>query len=245
MMRASRRGYFGAILAAAIALALGARDAGAFQNYSESPGSGNCLTCHGNFRASSYQPPGGGPFWGTDLMSGHLNEITDCVVCHTGPGQFYPVSTFSSGSAIFDMSCLGCHGRFEDALGTFEASGLRQHHWRAGITLCGGCHPLDSDPALFVPVGEDTPAIPAARAKTLQAILKVSTTMETFCTTGLIPTARRPGAQLMRIAIMECSATVRRPVTPLPGPARRGRLSTVLTASTVPWIPATRSTMHV
>jgi hypothetical protein len=124
-------------------------------NYTQSEGSGNCLTCHGDFRANPYLRLGVDRGWGTSLMSGHMDVISDCDVCHTGPGQFYPTSTFSSGNATFDQSCLGCHGRFEDALGSDESSGLRQRHWEAGITLCGGCHPLDSDPAGFVPVGED------------------------------------------------------------------------------------------
>jgi hypothetical protein len=35
-------------------------------------------------------------------------------------------------------------------------AGLRQHHWRSGITDCVSCH-TDSDPAAFTPVGENVP----------------------------------------------------------------------------------------
>jgi hypothetical protein len=90
-------------------------------------------------------------------MDGHMSVIGDCNVCHT-TGGFYPTSTFSSGDATFDTSCLGCHGRFEDGLGSsgsLESSGLRQHHWDAGITVCGACHPADSDPGVYMPVGEE------------------------------------------------------------------------------------------
>ena len=48
-MRVSRRVYFGASLAAAIVLVLGARDAGAYTAYTASPDNGNCFTCHGDF----------------------------------------------------------------------------------------------------------------------------------------------------------------------------------------------------
>jgi hypothetical protein len=90
-------------------------------------------------------------------MSGHVTVIGNCGVCH-GSGPRYPVSTFLSdgdGSGDFTMSCLGCHGRFETALGTNEASGLRQHHWNNAVTLCSGCHFLDSDPAVYTPEPED------------------------------------------------------------------------------------------
>ena len=152
MMRTGKKVYFGAALAAAIALALGAGDAGAWLNYSDSKvdnvPTGNCVTCHGDFRASPYAD------WGTDLMGGHESVITDCFSCHNA--GFYPVPTAQS-SGTFTMGCLGCHGRFEDDLGSVAASGLRQHHWDAGITICGSelCHPSDSNPDLYMPVGED------------------------------------------------------------------------------------------
>jgi hypothetical protein len=144
-----------------LAIALWAADAGAYPTYSQSKvggvPTGNCVSCHGDFQAVPYTSFGQG-VWAGDLMGliggdGHLTVISDCSVCH-GAG-FYPVSTFDSASAEFGMSCLGCHGRFETALGLFEASGLRQHHYNEGITSCAGCHPLDSNPASYTPEGED------------------------------------------------------------------------------------------
>jgi hypothetical protein len=144
----------------ALAVALWAADAGAYPTYSQSKvggvPTGNCVTCHGDFQAVPYTQGG----WAGDLMGlaggdGHLSAITSCSVCHGG--GFYPVSTSDSDGVggQFGMSCLGCHGRFETALGSVEASGLRQHHYNEGVTFCAGCHPLDSDPAAYTPEGED------------------------------------------------------------------------------------------
>jgi hypothetical protein len=68
MMGASRRVFFGVAVAAAIALALGAGDAGAYLNYTESEGSGNCLTCHGDFQSNPYLRLGVDQGWGASLM---------------------------------------------------------------------------------------------------------------------------------------------------------------------------------
>ncbi len=70
-------------------------------------------------------------------------------------------------TVLYDpIACVGCHGRQEDR-GTVptdcvdsqstgpcgDGAGLRQHHQRAGITVCSGCH-SDAVPANFTPVGE-------------------------------------------------------------------------------------------
>lgn len=81
-----------------------------------------------------------------------------CNVCHSEGGR-YPV--FLNSSATTDLepiSCVGCHGRAEDAgfdsISAGLGAGLRQHHTNAGVTLCKACH-LDADPANYAPVGED------------------------------------------------------------------------------------------
>jgi hypothetical protein len=145
-------------VAAAIVLALGARGAGAYSTYAGCDLAG----CHGGFEADPYRLDGVDQGWGTDLMAGHQFAILGgfvggaCDVCHSA-GGFGTVSTFSSVGVggEFTTSCLGCHGRFEDGLGSPESSGLRQLHWEAGIQSCGSCHPDDSNPALYMPVGED------------------------------------------------------------------------------------------
>jgi hypothetical protein len=148
-----------AALLAGVGLALVPTDAVAYSTYSASKvqgqPSGNCVTCHGDFRASPYLRLGMDRGWGTDLMTGHLDVIAECSVCHTSPN--YPVSTSSSDGfgGQFLKGCLGCHGRFEASLGTFESSGLRQRHFEAGVTVCAGCHSDDSDPAVVTPDGED------------------------------------------------------------------------------------------
>jgi hypothetical protein len=82
-----------------------------------------------------------------------------CDTCHTRPPGFYPVSLNSSTSTSLEpISCMGCHGRREDAgndsISEGLGAGLRQHHTNAGITDCKTCH-TDADPANYTPVGED------------------------------------------------------------------------------------------
>jgi hypothetical protein len=81
-----------------------------------------------------------------------------CNVCHAASGR-YPVSLNSSSSTELEpISCVGCHGRREDA-GNDNSSeglgaGLRQHHTKAGVNECKTCH-ADANPAKYTPVGED------------------------------------------------------------------------------------------
>jgi len=83
---------------------------------------------------------------------------SDCNVCHGGTSRFPVRLNSSDGGTNFDpISCLGCHGRAEPAAGNaITGAGLRQHHFRNGVTLCGtsGCH-TDADPASFTTVGEN------------------------------------------------------------------------------------------
>jgi len=63
----------------------------------------------------------------------------------------------NGGSGLTKVGCVGCHGRAEDnnGIGTIGA-GLRQHHYKAGETVCLECHD-DADPANFTPVAENVP----------------------------------------------------------------------------------------
>jgi hypothetical protein len=115
-----------------------------------------CNNCHGDFNSGSYTSLADGQVWGTDLMSGHIDNLigsNDCDVCHTAPGKS-PVFLKSSdgGDGLDPISCLGCHGRDEGAGVT--GAGLRQHHFRQGYTICAMCH-TDADPSQFTTVGED------------------------------------------------------------------------------------------
>ncbi len=120
---------------------------------------GNCATCHGPFNSTtqSYRSlTADDPVsWGESLMQGHVHAFRlGCNDCHEVtmmPGVKTTVS-------ITGITCVSCHGRVEDANGTAgksAGSGLRQHHFRKGITICSACHTKDSDPAMFTPVGEN------------------------------------------------------------------------------------------
>ncbi len=150
----------------ALVVSLWAMDAEAYPTYSATadPPAGNCVTCHGDFRADPYERsiPPAMPVdqgWGTDLMDAQQDVIlNECGVCH-GSSNKDPVSMSSSegitngaGNDPFEIGCLGCHGRDETGGGSM-GSGLRQRHTKAGVS-CGGCH-WDDDPVTFTPIGED------------------------------------------------------------------------------------------
>lgn len=150
-------------LVTTILLASWVSTASAYETYASggtSPNrTGNCAECHGDFRATPYTSAADGGNWGNGLHDVHRTTMLsgDCAVCHTSPSRL-PVFLGSSngGTGLSAISCLGCHGRDEGG-GTVTGAGLRQHHWNNGITVCGtaSCHPGDSDPASFTPVGED------------------------------------------------------------------------------------------
>jgi hypothetical protein len=119
----------------------------------------NCRLCHGDFRQTPYTSLSDGLSWGDDLHDVHRDTMLDgdCDTCHSS-GK-YPVLIGSSngGTGLAPISCSGCHGRLEDGTGTGSegyGAGLRQHHWRASVTVCRDCH-MDADPALFTPVEEN------------------------------------------------------------------------------------------
>jgi hypothetical protein len=81
-----------------------------------------------------------------------------CDTCHVDSGR-YPVFLNKSASTFLEpISCMGCHGRLEDAgndsISKGLGAGLRQHHTNAGIMECKTCH-MDADPANYTPVGEN------------------------------------------------------------------------------------------
>jgi len=134
----------------------------AYTQWSQGNDSGNCATCHGDFRAGSYISPADGQNWG-NLHNLHRTTMLggDCDTCHGGSNRF-PVLLDDSdgGSGLESISCMGCHGRTEDTgpsnpdFSSGAGAGLRQHHTNAGVTVCTGCHE-DAAPANYTPVGEE------------------------------------------------------------------------------------------
>jgi hypothetical protein len=127
--------------------------ASAYEQYSTNQAD-NCAACHGDFRAAGYVSNADGVAWagGTSLHNGHRTTMLsgDCGTCHSGASRF-PVSlkTSSGGTGLPAISCLGCHGRAEPAAGgAVKGAGLRQHHFRSGVTVCMSCHG-DCNPAGF------------------------------------------------------------------------------------------------
>lgn len=152
-MIALSRFFVGLVAAGAIML-MAAGEAAAYDNWA-----GGCNACHGDFNSGTYISLADGQNWGTDLMSGHkdimIGGANDCGICHTSPGRS-PVFTYTSdgGRGLAGISCLGCHGRDEGS--GVRGTGLRQHHFNNGVTVCGNpfCHGGDGDPSAFTPVGE-------------------------------------------------------------------------------------------
>ncbi len=131
----------------------------AYQDYSISRTAGNCAECHGGFRASPYVSLKDGVSWGDDLHDVHRRQMvdSDCDTCHDAVRFPEPIATSNGGTGWDPIGCLGCHGRAEDGTGVGTegyGAGLRQHHYRAGETICLNCH-ADSDPAAKTVVGED------------------------------------------------------------------------------------------
>ena len=81
-----------------------------------------------------------------------------CNVCHLESGRYPVLLNSSATSDLGAISCMGCHGRDEDAgndsISGGLGAGLRQHHTNAGVMDCKTCHE-DADPANYTPVGEN------------------------------------------------------------------------------------------
>jgi len=146
----------GLLLAAAVWMFDGT-PASAYDQYSTDQ-TDNCAACHGDFRASGYVSNADGVAWtgGASLHNGHRTNMLsgDCNVCH-GTLKFpVPLSSSAGGTGFPVIGCLGCHGRAEPAAGgAVKAAGLRQHHYRSGVTLCVTCH-SDANPASFATAPE-------------------------------------------------------------------------------------------
>jgi hypothetical protein len=135
--------------------------ANAYRTYSENGDATNCRACHGDFQAANYVSRHDGTPWNTSLMAGHYINMVSfaCKTCHQASSNF-PVSTEDSAGegGLSPRSCVGCHGREEDAghdgISEGRGAGLRQHHQNAGVTICALCH-ADADPSKYTPVGEN------------------------------------------------------------------------------------------
>jgi len=133
----------------------------AYDWYDDPDTTDDCLSCHGDFRDWPYTSlKAGEGEWPTDLHDTHRNDMVggsgNCGACHGGlGGSRSPVSLYTSDGepGLPAVGCVGCHGR-DEGTGTITGTGLRQHHYRAGTTVCVDCH-TDSNPANATPVGED------------------------------------------------------------------------------------------
>jgi hypothetical protein len=143
-------------ITALAALAVWASEAEAFSTYA------NCVQCHGGFRTVPYSSLADGQSWGSGLHDTHRNTMLngDCNACHFGSSRT-PVylNKSNGGTGLPAVGCVGCHGRAQDSNGSGPVgpgTGLRQHHFRAGETICLDCHD-DADPANYTPVAENVP----------------------------------------------------------------------------------------
>ncbi len=142
-----------------LVMALGARDARAYSQYSSNRDATYCRSCHGDFRASAYVSLVDNQTWG-NLHDIHRNTMLsgDCSVCHGATRFPVVLDSANGGTGLSAISCMGCHGREADAghddTSVGRGAGLRQHHTRAGVTVCEGCH-SDANPANYKPVGEN------------------------------------------------------------------------------------------
>jgi hypothetical protein len=110
----------------------------AYETYSGGE-DGGCIDCHGDFDGPT--SPKGVVFPSNSkhtMHNGAANMGTACMLCHTDATQ-PPVYTGSSTGTANNpgLGCSGCH----------VGSGLREHHFNNGITLCYGCHSYQTPPA--------------------------------------------------------------------------------------------------
>lgn len=122
----------------------------------------NCAQCHGNFRTKPYVSLADGELWSDSLHKVHSKNMLnrDCAACHGSSNNPVFISSSSGGNELPALSCIGCHGRTEDARKDNQTgvwgevgAGLRQHHWNSDVTICADCHG-DTNPTEFSPVGE-------------------------------------------------------------------------------------------
>ena len=142
--------------------------ASAYDQYSVNRDATYCRACHGDFRGTApYTSASDGVAWknpsttsNVNLHDGHRTYMLsgDCNACHFASRFPTYMGQSAGGTGLAPIGCLGCHGRAETAAGgAITGAGLRQHHYRAGETVCGtpGCH-SDANPASFTTVNEHT-----------------------------------------------------------------------------------------
>lgn len=130
----------------------------AYDQYSTNRNTGNCATCHGNFRTANYVSKVDGQGWNSNLHDVHRDTMLsgECSACHASSRFPVDLGTAPGGNGLAGYSCSGCHGRSQDGTGagtTGYAAGLRQRHFRKGVTDCVTCH-SDSNPANKTVVAE-------------------------------------------------------------------------------------------
>ena len=137
----------------------------AFEEWSTGGTGSNCTECHGDFRSSAYVSNTDGMNWG-NLHNLHRQDMLDgdCDTCHGNDTFPVLLAVSLGGDGLSPISCMGCHGRSEDDTAANPevstggrsgfGAGLRQQHFRAGVTSCDECH-LDADPAAYTVVGEN------------------------------------------------------------------------------------------
>jgi len=79
----------------------------------------DCAACHGDFRDRSnpYVSKVDGSNWGASLHDVHEKNMLngDCNVCHGSNKTPVVLDSSSGGADLAPISCVGCHGREEDA----------------------------------------------------------------------------------------------------------------------------------
>ncbi len=121
-------------LVAALSLALWASDSAAYEFYSDDTNDqGGCAQCHTGFKDKrSYTSVAEDFDWDLNLHDTHLSSTdidSSCLNCHRALGEFgRTVNTSSSANAkdgVNAISCMGCHGRLDDANGFGPGMGSR------------------------------------------------------------------------------------------------------------------------
>ncbi|MFN7965746.1 MAG: hypothetical protein U0V87_08685 [Acidobacteriota bacterium] len=133
-------------------------DSWAYDKYSTNRTSDGCAACHGGFRTSGYVSKVDGQPWNSNLHDVHRNTMLsgECSACHASARFPVDLGSAPGGNGLAGYSCSGCHGRSQDGTGagtTGFGAGLRQRHWRGGVTTCVSCH-SDSNPANKTVVAE-------------------------------------------------------------------------------------------
>jgi hypothetical protein len=181
----------GICIIALVALATWVPNAFGYTTYRDE-GATNCSACHPGFI--------GGPPSGT-LHGAHTAYITGCTPCHQTIGSI-PVETGNSNNDQ-GPGCTGCH----------QADGLQEHHTNAGAPAdgsgltCANCHPNRTP----LPENDAPPYYGTA-----------ITSIVDPCSSQPPPGEDASGDnfgldnQLTETVMMACSATVRKPVSPVP-----------------------------